>query len=59
LRIVFLHFGSNKSVPELRFGIAGTDLLGLWTPRTAATNNVQALLNAAKFAPGPAPSITF
>jgi hypothetical protein len=34
----------------LRFGIAGMDLLGLQTPRTAATIKEQALVNAAKFA---------
>jgi hypothetical protein len=28
LRIVFLHFGGKKSVPDLHFGIAGTDLFG-------------------------------
>jgi hypothetical protein len=36
----------------LRFGIAGTNLLGLQTPRTAATKKEQALVNAAKFAAG-------
>jgi hypothetical protein len=45
-------FRQQKPVPELRFGIAGTDLLGLQTPRTAATKKEQALVNAAKFAAG-------
>jgi hypothetical protein len=45
-------FRQQKPVPELRFGMAGTDLLGLQTPRTAATKKEQALVNAAKFAVG-------
>jgi hypothetical protein len=45
-------FRQQKPVPELRFGIAGTDFLGLQTPRTAATKKEQALVNAAKFAAG-------
>jgi hypothetical protein len=42
----------------LRFGIAGTDLLGLQTPRTAATEKEQAQENAAKFAAGRASQAT-
>jgi hypothetical protein len=38
--------------------MAGTDLLGLQTPRTAATKKEQALVNAAKFAAGLASRIT-
>jgi hypothetical protein len=51
LRIVFLLYSTAENpVPEVRFGMAGTDLLGLETPRTAATNEGQAPLNAAKIA---------
>src|SRR3954468_865256 len=53
LRIVFLHFGSKKSVPELRFGIAGVDFLDWQAPRSAATDKRQALANAAKFTATP------
>jgi hypothetical protein len=38
--------------------MAGTDFLGLQTPRTAATKKEQALVNAAKFAAGFASRIT-
>jgi hypothetical protein len=41
---------ARNPVSDLRIGIAGTDLLGLRTPRNAATNTEQALSNAAKFA---------
>jgi len=51
-------FRQQKPVPELRFGMAGTDLLGLQTPRTAATKKEQAQVNAAKFAVGPASRTT-
>jgi hypothetical protein len=51
-------FRQQKPVPELRFGIAGTDLLGLQTPRTAATEKEQAQENTAKFAAGLASQAT-
>ena len=35
--------------PDLRFGIAGTDLFGWQAPRNAATSSGQASANAAKF----------
>ncbi|MBN8986889.1 MAG: hypothetical protein J0H42_01490 [Rhizobiales bacterium] len=41
---------ARNPVPELRFGIAGTDLLGWQAPRNAAMSRGQALVNAAKFA---------
>jgi len=41
---------AGNPVPDLRFGIAGTDLFGCQAPRNAATNTGQALANAAKFA---------
>jgi hypothetical protein len=42
-------FRQQNPVPDLRFGIAGTDLFGWQAPRNAATNAGQALVNAAKF----------
>ncbi|MBA2400788.1 MAG: hypothetical protein H0V72_19205 [Bradyrhizobium sp.] len=41
---------ARNPVPELRFGIAGTDLIGWQAPRSAAMKRGQALANAAKFA---------
>jgi hypothetical protein len=48
-RIPSFSTGDNP-VPEVCFGMAGEGLLGFRTPRSAATNGGQALLNAAKFA---------
>jgi hypothetical protein len=42
-------FRQQKILSPKRFGLAGADLLGLQTPRTAATNKEQALVNEAKF----------
>jgi hypothetical protein len=49
---------ARNPVPELRFGIAGTDLMGWQVPRSAATRKGQALVIAAKFATIPADYLT-
>jgi hypothetical protein len=50
LRIVFLHSDDREFLARMTQGMPGRDQpIGLQTPQTAATSELEALANAAKF----------